>query len=93
LVATKTEAKRAYMASIITITEAKDSAKFLIKKNNFEPMASVLADPRQKTYSMALVHLESRLKSASIASGDNRGQKAPPFGLIPICLDSRPEAK
>ena len=42
-------------------------------------MASVLTDPRHKTGSMA--------------SGDNRGQKGVPFGLAPICLGSRPEAK
>ena len=45
-----------------------------------------LADPRQKSVSMALVPLQPRQKSVSVASGDNRGQKAPPFGLVPICL-------
>jgi len=30
---TKTEAKRDSMASVLTITETKDSAKILIKKN------------------------------------------------------------
>jgi len=42
-------------------------------------MASVLPDPRQKTDAMA--------------SGDNRGQKEVPFGLAPICLDSKTEAE
>jgi len=44
-----------------------------------DAMASVLSDPRQKTDDMA--------------SGDNRGQKEVPFGLAPICLGSKTEAK
>jgi len=51
------------MASVLTITEAKGSAKFLIKKKYCE--------------SMALVPLQPKHKSVFIASGDNRGQKAP----------------
>ena len=42
-------------------------------------MASVLMDPGHKRDFMA--------------SGNNRGQKGVPFGLTPICLGSRPEAK
>ena len=38
------------MASVLTITEAKGSAKFLIKKKYCEPMALVIADPRQKSH-------------------------------------------
>jgi len=68
-----------YMASVLTITEAKGSAKFLIKKNIVEPMAPVPLQPRQK--------------GVFTASGDNRGQKAPPFGLTPICLGSKTEAE
>jgi len=71
LVRTKTEAKRGCVASVLTITEAKGSTKFLIKKKYYEPMASVLADPRQKRASMASVPLQSRKKSAPMASGDN----------------------
>ena len=56
-------------------------------------MASVLADPRQKRNPMDLVCLQPRHKSDSMALGNNRGQKAPPFGLDPICLGSKPEAK
>jgi len=52
-----------YMTSVLTITEAKGSAKFLIKKNIVEPMAPVPLQPRQK--------------SVFTTSGDNRGQKAP----------------
>jgi len=72
------------MASVLTITEAKGFAKFLIKKNIVEPMAPV--------------PLQLRQKSVFTASGDNRGQKAPPFGtlpfgLTPICLGSKIEAE
>jgi len=56
-------------------------------------MASVLTDPKQKSPSMAPVPLQLRQKSASMASGDNRGQKAPPFGLALICLGSKTEAE
>ena len=42
---------------------------------------------------MALVLLQPRQKSVSMASGDNRGQKAPPFGLVLICLGSKIEAE
>ena len=55
-------------------------------------MASVLTDLRQKAVYMAPVSKQPRHKTGSMASGDNRGQKVP-FGLAPICLDSRPEAK
>jgi len=67
------------MASVLTITEAKGSAKFLIKKKYCESMAPVRLQPKQK--------------SVFMASGDNRGQKAPPFGLTPICLGSKTEAE
>jgi len=56
-------------------------------------MASILDDPRQKTNPMASVCLQPRHKSDSMASGNNRGQKASPFGLVAICLGSKPEAK
>jgi len=42
---------------------------------------------------MALVPLQPRQKSVFTASGDNRGQKATPFGLTPICLSSKTEAE
>jgi len=38
-----------YMASVLTITEAKGSAKFLIKKNIVEPMVPVPQQPKQKS--------------------------------------------
>jgi len=53
------------------------TAKNLIKKKYFYPMAPV--------------HLEPRHKIDSMDSGNNRGQRG--FGLTPICLGSRPEAK
>ena len=43
-------------------------------------MASVLTDPRQKAVYMAPVSKQPRRKGV-------------PFGLAPICLGSRPEAK
>jgi len=42
---------------------------------------------------MAPVPLQPKQKSVFMASGYNRGQKAPPFGLTPICLDSKIEAE
>jgi len=80
------------MASVRTIIKAKGSAKFLIKKN-CESMASVLADSRQKSPSMAPVPLQPKQKSASMALGGNRGPKAPPFGLAPLCLSSKTEVE
>jgi len=51
-------------------------------------MASVLVEPRQKRNHMAPVHLESRHKRDSIASGNNRGQKgyllaSPQYASVP----------
>jgi len=56
-------------------------------------MALVLADSRQKSTSMAADPLQPRQKSASMALGDNQGQKASPFGLSPICLGYKTEAE
>jgi len=42
---------------------------------------------------MALVPLQPRQKSVSMASSDNQGQKASPFGLAPICLGSKTEVE
>jgi len=52
-----------------------------------------MADPRQKNAFMAPVRLQSRQKSASMASVITRGQKALPFGLAPICLGSKIEVE
>jgi len=56
-------------------------------------MASILANPRQKRKPMAPVCLQLSHESDSMASSNNWSQKAPPFGLEPICLGFKAEIK
>jgi len=76
-----------YMASVLTITEVKGSAKFLIKKNIVEPMVLVPRQPKQKSAFTPRVITEAKrhplLVSPQYASvlkprqnaEHNRGQK------------------
>jgi len=64
------------MVSVLTITEAKESVKILVKKIYFYHMASVLVDPRQKRNHVTPVNLEPRHKRDFMASANNRCQMA-----------------
>ena len=56
-------------------------------------MASILPNSMQKRAYMTLVPLQQRSKKTSTISGDNRGLKGVPFGLVPICLGSKTETE